>query len=49
MLEASHDIIQQWNNLPEISAKKYLEAKFDKTWDNFDVNQKGILEVSEAT
>ena len=36
--DASHDIIKQWNNLPEVSTEKYLNAKFDKTWDKFDVN-----------
>ena len=48
-MEASHDIIQHWNNLPEVNTVKYLDAKFDKTWDKFDVNNKGIIDVSEAT
>ena len=48
-LEASQDIIMKWNNLPEVNAKAYLDARFDKTWDKFDVLNKGIIDVSEAT
>ena len=36
--EASMDIIMKWNDLPEANAKKYLETKFDSTWEKTDVN-----------
>ena len=32
------DIIMKWNDLPEANAKKYLETKFDSTWEKTDVN-----------
>ena len=46
--EASMDIIMKWNDLPEANARKYLDGKFDSTWDKFDVNSQGYIDVTEA-
>ena len=45
---ASKDIIEKWNDLPEQNAQKYIDDRFDKTWEKFDVNSAGFIEVSEA-
>ena len=42
------DIIMKWNDLPEANAKKYLETKFDSTWEKVDVNGQGFIDVTEA-
>ena len=46
--EAAQDIIMKWNNLPEPNARKYLEDKFDKNWEKFDVNHQNFIDVTEA-
>ena len=46
--EAAQDIIMKWNNLPEPNARKYLEDKFDKNWEKFDVNHQGFIDETEA-
>ena len=47
-IQASMDIICKWNDLPEQNAKKYLDERFDKTWEKVDVNNQGFIDVSEA-
>ena len=38
----------KWNDVPEKSASKYLNEKFDKTWSKFDVNGQGFIDTTEA-
>ena len=45
---ASEEIIMKWNDLPEPNAKKYLDEKFDKNWEKFDVNKAGFIDANEA-
>ena len=45
---ASSDIIQKWNNLPEQNTKKYLDERFDKTWGKIDINSQGFIDTTEA-
>ena len=47
-LEAAKDIIMKWNDLPEANAQKYLEGKFDATWNKIDVNNQGFIDTTEA-
>ena len=46
--EAAQDIIMKWNDLPQPNAKKYLDDKFDKNWEKFDVNHAGFIDTTEA-
>ena len=38
----------KWNDLPEPNAKKYLDDKFDKNWEKFDVLKQGFIDETEA-
>ena len=38
----------KWNDLPQPNAKKYLDDKFDKNWEKFDVNKAGFIDTTEA-
>ena len=46
--EAAEEVIMKWNDLPQPNAKKYLDDKFDKNWEKFDVNQSGFIDATEA-
>ena len=46
--EAAQDVIMKWNDLPQPNAKKYLDEKFDKNWEKFDVNHQNFIDVTEA-
>ena len=45
---AAEEIIMKWNDLPQPNAKKYLDDKFDKNWEKFDVNHAGFIDTTEA-
>ena len=38
----------KWNDLPQPNAKKYLDERFDKNWEKFDVNHQNFIDVTEA-
>ena len=46
--EAAEEIIMKWNDLPQPNAKAYLDDKFDKNWEKFDVNKAGFIDCTEA-
>ena len=46
--EAAQEVIMKWNDLPQPNAKSYLDDKFDKNWEKFDVNKQGFIDVTEA-
>ena len=46
--EAAEEVIMKWNDLPQPNAKKYLDDKFDKNWEKFDVNHSGFIDATEA-
>ena len=46
--QASFDIIQKWNDLPDQNTKAYLTDRFDKNWEKVDINHQGFIDATEA-
>ena len=46
--QASLDVVQKWNHCDLDEAKEYINKNFEKVWQNYDVNNIGQINVSEA-
>jgi len=46
--QASFDIIQKWNDLPDQNTKAYLGTRFDQQWAKVDINNQGYIDTTEA-
>ena len=46
--QASFDIIQKWNDLPDQNTKAYLADRFDTNWEKVDINHQGFIDATEA-